>query len=459
LKVLLALHGYPPELMGGTEAAAQALARGLVAAGHEVLVAAGSMDHGPAFRTSSAVQPDGIRVVRFHRADLYFDHWQKSASAPVAAAFAALLAEERPDVLHVHHWIRMSRDLVAIAARAGVPAVVTLHDYWPTCLVTFRVRPDTQDACDADLAPDPCLDCAQLLPPRTPWLPRERQMLMLYERRADLVRELTLARAVVAPTRSHADSIARFLGLSPEALALVVLPHGRDLGLVRRTPERSDKLVLATWGNLHPLKGCDLILEALARLGRPEAVRLHVAGAEVFPEHSARLRELARGLDAVFHGPYAVADLAHHPVGGAHAMVSGSRARESFGMVLDEAAALGMPMILPRAGAFPERLPEGRGALYYAPRDAASLAEVLARLLADPGLPARLAASLPRPSELAPTEAQHVERLLAVYARAAAAGAPPVEPADWWEERLRNAEEAEWDQSLSRAAPEELGLR
>ena len=181
MKVLLALHGYPPELVGGTESAVQALARGLLQRGHDVCVAAGSVQQSSSFRTTRETQADGVRVVRLHRADLYFDHWQKSFSADVSAAFAALLAEERPDVVHVHHWIRMSRDLVAVAARAGVPAVVTLHDYWATCLVTFRVRPDTQDACDAHLAPSPCLACAALVPPRTPWRSREQQMLALFE--------------------------------------------------------------------------------------------------------------------------------------------------------------------------------------------------------------------------------------------------------------------------------------
>jgi len=458
VKVVLALHGYPPELIGGTEAAVQALARGLVLCGHDVCVVAGSLAHGPAFRRTQETQADGVRVVRLHRSDLYFDHWQKSFSADVSEAFAEILAEERPDVLHVHHWIRLSRDLVAVGARAGVPAVITLHDYWPTCLVTFRVRPDTQEACGVDLAPDPCLACAALVPPRTPWLPRERQMMELYQHKADLLRELVLARAVIAPTQSHATAVAGFLGLDPAALNVVVLPHGRDLDLPQRTPEPSAKLVLGTWGNLHPLKGTDVVLSALRALPDPSRVRLHVAGAEVLPAYAARLRELATGLDVAFHGAFEVAGLATHPVGGAHVMVSGSRARESFGLVLDEAAALGMPMLLPRAGAFPERLQEGRGALFYAPGDPLALTAVIRRLLDEPGLLAALRRSLPPPAALAPTQAEHVERVLAVYAAARAAGPPEAPARDWWEARLRRAEQRDWDQALSQRSPEELGF-
>ena len=175
MRVALVAHGYPPELEGGTEKSVRALAHGLVRDGVEVLVVAGSMEHEGGFRTSAAEDPVPgtgrvVRVHRIHRADLFFDHWQKSASVRVAEAFRRILRDERPDLVHVHHWIRLTRDLVACATAEGVPAAVTLHDLWTSCLVTFRVRPDTKEFCEAPLAPSPCLDCAALVPPRTPWV-------------------------------------------------------------------------------------------------------------------------------------------------------------------------------------------------------------------------------------------------------------------------------------------------
>ena len=128
MKIALALHGYPPELVGGTENAARTLAHGLAAHGHEVVVVAGTLRHEQGFRRSleldeGAARP--IRVHRIHRADLYFDHWQKSASARASLAFRDVLREERPDLVHVQHWIRLSRDLVHRAALERIPAVVT----------------------------------------------------------------------------------------------------------------------------------------------------------------------------------------------------------------------------------------------------------------------------------------------------------------------------------------------
>ena len=473
MRICLVAHGYPPELVGGTETSVQGLARGLAARGHDVAVVAGSMQHEQGFRTSEATDVDPVsgarvRVHRIHRADLFFDHWQKSGSERAAAAFRAFLREARPDLVHVNHWIRLSHDLVACAAREGIPAAVTLHDLWTSCLVSFRVRPDTKEFCEVPLAPHPCLSCAALVPPRTPWVPAEAQAMALAERRAELVRELRLARAVLAPTRTHAEAVAGLLGVDAASLSIRVVPHGRELDLAPRVPlpppAQHGRLVLGAWGHLHPLKGPDLLVEAVRRAGRlrgggeGEGFELRLAGGEVDPGFAARLRELAAGLEVALHGPFEVAELDRHPVSEVHAMVSGTRAAESWGLVVDEAAALRLPLVLPRAGAFPERLREGRGALFYEPRDAGSLAEVLVRLRDEPGLLERTRAALPPLRELVPAHADHVELVLATYGEVLAAGAPAAPPEDWWRARMRSAAEEEWDRALARRSAAELGF-
>ncbi len=468
MKVCLVAHGYPPELVGGTENAVQSLARGLARRGHAVVVVAGSLQHGQGFRRSSeeeAAPPGGgapIRVHRIHRADLYFDHWQKSASARASAAFRDILREERPDLVHVHHWIRLSRDLVHRSALERIPALVTLHDLWTSCLVTFRVRPDTHEFCRVRLAPSPCLACAALVPPRTPWMSFESQGVALLERSADIRRELEIARAVLAPTRAHAQALAGFLGFDLDNLAIRVVPHGRDCALVARAPlpppAHLGKLVLGCWGHLHRLKGADLILRALRRLREPARVELHLAGSEPDPNFAREVHELAAGLAVRFHGVYAADELGAHAVSAVHAFVSGTRAHESWGLVLDEAVALGLPLVLPRSGAYAERLQERRGALFYDPGSEGALAGVLERLLAEPGLLEDLRRRLPAPGEFTPTVADAVERHLELYREVLAAGPPAAVRALPERELVWKAAEEAWDRALARSSAHDLGL-
>ena len=464
MKVLLVAHGFPPELVGGTENAVQALAHGLCARGEEVVVVAGSLRHEQGFRTSveeTSVAGRTLRVHRIHRADLYFDHWQKSAGARASLAFGEILRAERPDVVHVHHWIRLSRDLVHRAALLGIPAVVTLHDLWTTCLVTFRVKPDTGEFCHAKLGPSPCIACAAQIPPRTPWLSYEAQGIALLERSADLARELELARAVIAPTRAHAEAVLRYLGVAAERLNLRVVPNGRDLALAPvvppAPPSASEPLRLGVWGQLYRLKGADLVLKAVRALPDPARVEVHLAGGEPEPAFAAELRELARGLRVVFHGAYAADALDRHPASRVHAFVSGTRAHESYGLVLDEAVALGVPLVLPRAGAYAERLREGEGALFYAPLDEADLARVLKRLLDEPALAGQLRARLPAPSAFTVSIAAQVEAHLALYAEARSAGAAPAR-AVFQRERIWQASEDAWGTALQRCTGKELGF-
>ena len=475
MKVLLALHGYPPELVGGTEKACQSLARGLAADGVEVVVVAGSMQHEEGFRTSEATDqvPGGppIRIRRIHRADLFFDHWQKSASARVAQEFQRILAEERPDLVHVHQWIRLSRDLVHRAALERIPSVVTLHDLWTSCLVTFRVRPDTGAFCEAPLGPSPCLDCAAMIPPRTPWVPRESLFLEVARHRGDLVRELELARAVLVPSAAHGRAVARFLGLG-EGFATRVVPDGRELRLAPRTPPpppgEGEPLVLGAWGHVHPLKGQDRILAAMRRSRHTDRLRLHIAGGEPYAPYAEKVHAAAEGLDVHFHGPYDAEALDAHPVSDVHAMVSGTRAHESYGLVLDEACALGVPMILPNTGAYAERFEEGRGALFYDASEGEgeqagidALARLLDSLLEQSGRLGTVRARLPAVGEVVTSVARHVALTREIYEEVIERGAPPEEEVpglDWWTDRMQMENERAWDESLGRTPPEELGF-
>jgi glycosyltransferase involved in cell wall biosynthesis len=255
--------------------------------------------------------------------------------------------------------------------------------------------------------------------------------------------------------------VLRYLGLSEGALALCVVPLGRTLELTRPAPppepSPSTPLVLGSWGHLHRLKGADLVLQALRLLPEPERVELHLAGGEPDPNYAREVRELARGLKVHLHGPFESRALATHPVGRVHAFVSGTRAHESFGLVLDEAVALGLPMVLPKSGAYAERLAEGAGALFYAPLEPRALAGVLTRLLTEPGLLAELRTRLPALEAFAPSVAGAVRAHLELYEAARSAGAPRASavPA---RERIWQAAEDAWGAALPKCTGKELGF-
>jgi glycosyltransferase involved in cell wall biosynthesis len=457
LKVLLAVHGFPPELKGGTELVAAVDAAALAKAGCEVVVVTGTLARGEGLvERDLEVRGDGVRIHTLARPDLHFDHWHKSKSGRISAAFEEILREERPDVVHVHHWTRLSRDLVLTAARRRVPSVVTLHDHFTTCLVTFRVPPSNPLPCEVPLAADPCLGCAAYLPPETPWVGASEARLILAERTRGLARELELASCVLVPSQAHGEALARAWAPQGLDIEFLVSRPACELEFVERArpkpPVEGAPLVVAAWGQVSALKGIDLLIQAVSKLP-PGRVRVELAGREQEPGWlDAQLSEHP-GVELMWHGAFERERLGSHPVSTAHLMVSATRAQESHGLVLDEARVLGMPAVLPAAGAFVERAAEG-GCKLYKPQDVESLAAALDELYRSPSELARLeqevwSARVVRPHERA-------AELLEQYETARIEGVcEGVTKGEWYDERMSSFAEEEWDQRCSSAPSSE----
>jgi glycosyltransferase involved in cell wall biosynthesis len=210
----------------------------------------------------------------------------------------------------------------------------------------------------------------------------------------------------VCPSRFMAGRMAA-AGVFPERLRWI--PH-----FVAPVPERSgveggESVVFA--GRLSPEKGVDTLIEAV---GRVPAVRLHVAGEgpdrgrlEDIADRTAggRVRFLGRldanEVDAVINDALAV--------------VLPSRWYENQPMIVLEAFARGVPVVVTDIGGTPELVRHGVDGLLVPPDDADALAAAL-RTMADD--PARAQARERALSDFAPDV--HLARLDHAYAEAAA---------------------------------------
>lgn len=470
MKILFAVHGYPPELSGGTENSTQALARKLAGRGHGVTVVAGTMawdgtegrrlewDEDPATGAKIAVH-------RIQRGDFYFDHWQKAHHPGAGALFLEIVDEVQPDLVHVQHWIRLTSDLAWRAATRGIPSVVTLNDLWTNCLVAFRVRPDTGAFCSVPMAPDPCLGCAEHVPPKLVWQAPEEQAKALRDYRAIARRELEVARVLFAPSRTHGEAASAWLGLEPEDVAerlRVVAPAHEvrhDLEAPRQVPEAFDAerpLVIAHFGHWSELKGTDLLIRALDLTRDPSRFHLKLAGSAPFPAFAKQLTAMMRiakvRIDDL--GAYQAAELPSHPVRDADLFVTPTRAHESFGLVMDEALELGHAVVVPDKGALDERAGEVAWATTFESANAADLARVLDELADDPArLQGMLDAAFEAVRDDDPTARawdleRQVDTTLAAYERAIQAGAPQVAPLDPAQETARLDAVKAWDNAL-----------
>jgi glycosyltransferase involved in cell wall biosynthesis len=190
----------------------------------------------------------------------------------------------------------------------------------------------------------------------------------------------------------------------------------RFLG-VHSDPARSQSVLFV--GRLCPEKGVHVLLEAMQRLRGRHAYQLSLVGPlDVAPKqfvdpfhkdplfgglqsyysrpsayHDLLIREVT-ALDgrAVLHGRVLNKDIgAHYETAGI--FVFPSLWHEPFGIPVIEAMAAGLPVVATRGGALPEIVVEGETGFLVERGDPEGLGATIAKLLADPGLRARMGAA------------------------------------------------------------------
>ncbi|MCC6406052.1 MAG: glycosyltransferase [Planctomycetes bacterium] len=406
MRLALVTQLDPSEFLGGTELVVRAQLRALVERGHEVWLVAGTQRPSTGAATVEGSQ-DGIRVVRVPR--LPHEVYDLEILRPRIAHLVAD-AVRGADVVHVHHWFTLTSNLVRVLA-AQVPVVVSLHDAFATCPRFFRCAPEPAIACPP---PGAFTACARCVAPDAPGNAPAELERRLAARAAAFTAEVAAAAAVVAPSRAHAALVAPYLGLvSPR---IQVIPHGLCRALVRpeRAPARPGAPpVVLHFGNLGRGKGTLDLVRSLARLA-PGSIELHLLGPALDPElHHAIERE--RGALAITRGgAYGEREL---EAAAARATLAAfpSRLAESYGLVVDESLALGLPTWVSDRGALGERL-GGAGRILPA-EDVAAWTDAFEALLSRPSMLDAARLALPNSPRRAADAAAELEALYQRVAR------------------------------------------
>lgn len=382
MKVCFLTPNFPPEVFAGTEMAVFALAQALRRRGVEVVVVTSSdMQHDG--EDVIGEQCDGLRVMRLKKR---MDEWDQSAllRPRLVDLVGGIVDAERPDLLHVHSFSVLGTGHAARARDRGIPTVMTFHDLWVTCARYFRLPPDGIE-CPSGTDRRSCAKCVNLT------LQHADEAVVLASlmgRAAAILGEVTVARVLTAPSRTAARMIAEHM---PAPRPVEVVPHGllADPASIGRaaSPRQGERLRIGTFGNLVEQKGVLELVRAVAGVD----CELHLGGSFFGVDFAQQVRALAQqlGIDLVYHGPYGPGT--PHPAERLHLAVFPSKCQETYGLVVDEALARGVPAIVSDNGALAERSATGGVVVTSLPR----LAAVVHDLASDRDRLQRLAAAVP----------------------------------------------------------------
>jgi glycosyltransferase involved in cell wall biosynthesis len=190
---------------------------------------------------------------------------------------------------------------------------------------------------------------------------------------------------VIVLSEFSKNQIAEAYGIPRERIC--VMYGGVDPAFfIERGKKENDHFLLLFTGRLDgpgQQKGLDVLLEALPAISRRHPVQLHIAGAgpglEYFQKMVRRLKIEPNVRFLGFTEYPTLADLYHQ----ADLFVLPTR-RESFGLVLAEAMAAGLPVVSTSIGAVPEVVSHGENGVLIPPDDPEACAEAVNALLDDP---------------------------------------------------------------------------
>jgi glycosyltransferase involved in cell wall biosynthesis len=411
MRVVHLLGWYPPESLGGTELYVDALARWLHRAGHDVLVAAPDGSGAPA-RT---YEHGGIPVYRYPVPPRPTrDEAQGHVTVRGAERLHRWLGATKPDIVHFHGFVT-GLGLREIRAAAETEARTVLTNHLPSLgficrrgtLMRWGVEP-----CDGVAEAAKCAACTL----QQRGVPRRiaagmatvpdgmgRAIGRLPGKVGTALGLPTSIETDLARQRELLDWLDAFVVLNQQAVEIVranglpmtkvfVNRLGVSLpGLIRKPgPETHPTRLPVTVGfigRVHAIKGIDVLIQAIRRLGEAVPIRLEVRGPVAGAEEASylrRLKGLAAGDSRINIGPVLKPEEVGPALARLDVLCCPSISFENGPTVALDACAVGTPVIGSRIGALPEIVDDGVNGRLFAPGDAIALASILAGLARDP---------------------------------------------------------------------------
>ena len=411
MRIAYLSHFYPPTHNSGIEQYTHGLAKGMLEAGHSVAVlCVNRWSEGETYwQGFTDDEWEGVSVRRFNvncfRSPApnryYYDNPE------LADHVRDFLLEYKPDLVHIASMYTLSARIIKVAKELDLPVVFTLSDFWAICPRHTLMRYDGS-LCDAQVPPQVCQDCLlsessgyralkHLLPfsltetiynrlvgysEIAGYIPGMKRWGMdVVERRRILKQYLPMIDATLAPSQFMRDTtLAAGLPVQIE-----VSHHGNDLGwLSDYKPRPSDgELHFGYIGQISPIKGLHLLIEAFQRNQFQDHVKLHIYGnLEANPAYVEKLRQLAgQNHNIELMGPFLRHELPR-VLADIDALVAPSIWPEVAGLVVQEAFAAKIPVLASDMGGLPEFVRPGAGGLLFGIDNPEELQQTLATVVA-----------------------------------------------------------------------------
>lgn len=415
MRVLIAVHGFPPTFYAGAERAAERIVHWLIANGHEVDVfAIEKLD--AEYTCVDTTEENGYTIHRlFYDLNQHDEFYNMYEHPAVASAFQKIINRKEFDIVHIISGYLLGGQIIHIAKNAGVPVVITLTEYWFMC-ARLNLLQSNGKLCSGPDSDEKCARCL-LEEKRRYRLPAQKAPHMMNvlwttagryspavrtktqevaDRRRVLQKALNTADLIISPSRFLLHKFAEY---GFDTSRSVYIRHGlttNHMTLNRRTKRKGKTLRLGYIGQIKPHKGTDLLIDAvLPLLDAGHDITLAIWGPEhEEPEYAEQLHQRTVGYPSIawkgrYNAPQVWDILNEFDV-----LLVPSRWYENSPTVIAEAFTIGLPVIATNLGGMAELIEHEKSGLLFELNNVDDLRQQICRLLHEPELLSKLSAGI-----------------------------------------------------------------
>jgi glycosyltransferase involved in cell wall biosynthesis len=430
MRVLLAVHHFPPNYTGGAEWEAYRIASRLIDRSHQVQVlCVENVTNGK--KESISWEDDFYKGVPVRRLFLNmkfafgeFTSWEFD-NPLIGQMLNEFLLEYKPDIFHLMSGYILTGRCLRVAKELNIPTVLSLMDFWFLCRRITMLRSDGKLS-GLPISPVVCAQCIgeekkeyKLLGKIFPkmmelyWKGRKSVIRLFEERQAFSLDTLNSVDVIISRSKFMLDFYIR-AGVKKNRL--VLSRQGQDIDNIQVENsilnEDSRKLRIGYLGQIAPVKGIHILINALGLI-KDKDVKLFVYGNEsAFPQYSGQLRQLAKEDSRIeFVGQFRRDEL-RKVMQGLDVIVVPSLWYENSPNVIQEAFMYRVPVIASDLGGMAELITHKENGLLFQPGDIIGLADQIKLLFESPDLLGRLKRGI-EPVKTVETEINELERIYA----------------------------------------------
>lgn len=301
--------------------------------------------------------------------------WVTNLSSPERErAFANLLVRHRIDLVHFQHLLTHPPSLPHLCRALGIPAILTVHDYYAICksfnligydgrYCAIAERPEV--ACDVCLAAtDQALPGSQAIR-RAFWAGAMAQLDLIHA-------NSQFTRAMLAALFPELDAAG--------TIAVAGIPLPTDNKEALSAAPTNQPLRIAVIGNFTILKGADPLIRLFALMAE-DPVEFHILGSVNEPYDTILANFETKNLEV--HGSYQ-ADAVPEWLSTMDLSLHLSIWPETYSITLSEVWSAGLIPIVADIGALGERVAHGVNGFKVPPGDVGAAIALLRELIVDP---------------------------------------------------------------------------